>query len=257
MENKICGHCKLEQSINNFYKNKQQKSGYDSWCKNCNTIKRIKYYQDNQGLIKQKRHEKYLKNKEHEDARNKIYNAKHKDKIDAYAKKYYNENKDYYKKLNHNWHKKNKEYKNTRQKYYYNQNKEKVIARQKKFYELNKEKVTKRIYNRHRERLQTDEVYKLKISIRQLIRSSFRRKNKNKCDKTINILGCSFEEFKNYIQSKFDDKMSWENYGSYWWFDHIIPLASATCEEDVIKLNHFSNFQPLYWKDNIIKGGKT
>lgn len=46
--------------------------------------------------------------------------------------------------------------------------------------------------------------------------------------------------------------MSWENYGKYngelnygWDIDHIIPLSSANDESELIKLNHYSNLQPL------------
>jgi 5-methylcytosine-specific restriction endonuclease McrA len=70
------------------------------------------------------------------------------------------------------------------------------------------------------------------------------------------ILGCTFEEFKVYLESKFDENMNWENQGSYWQMDHIIPISSAKSEEDVYRLNHYTNFQPLYWKDNLSKGNK-
>ena len=49
--------------------------------------------------------------------------------------------------------------------------------------------------------------------------------------------------------------MSWDNYGE-WHIDHIIPLASATTEEGVLKLYHYSNLQPLWAKDNLSKGSK-
>lgn len=46
--------------------------------------------------------------------------------------------------------------------------------------------------------------------------------------------------------------MTWENRGLYngelnygWDIDHIIPLASAEKEEDIIRLNHYTNLQPL------------
>ena len=58
--------------------------------------------------------------------------------------------------------------------------------------------------------------------------------------------------YNDKIQVPFEDWMNWDNYGLYngeecygWDFDHIIPLSSCECEEDVYKLNHYSNFQPL------------
>ena len=49
--------------------------------------------------------------------------------------------------------------------------------------------------------------------------------------------------------------MSWENQGK-WHLDHIIPISSAKTEEDVIRLNHYTNFQPLWAEDNFKKGKK-
>jgi hypothetical protein len=58
-------------------------------------------------------------------------------------------------------------------------------------------------------------------------------------------LGCDIQFFKNYIEEMFIDDMSWENYGKVWDIDHKIPLASATTEEEVLRLNHYTNLQPL------------
>lgn len=80
--------------------------------------------------------------------------------------------------------------------------------------------------------------------------------------KTEEILGCTFEYFKLYLESKFEDWMTWENRGKYngelnygWDIDHIIPLDSAETEEDILKLNHYTNLQPLcgYTNRNIKK----
>ena len=89
------------------------------------------------------------------------------------------------------------------------------------------------------------------------MKESFRRGNNQykKSAKSETILGCTILEFRNYIESKFTEGMSLNNHGE-WHLDHIIPLASATTEEDIIRLNHYTNFQPLWAKDNLIKGCK-
>jgi len=65
-------------------------------------------------------------------------------------------------------------------------------------------------------------------------------------------VGCTYLEVKNHLESKFEPWMSWENYGKYngelnygWDIDHIIPLSSAKTEEELLKLFHYSNLQPL------------
>ena len=70
-------------------------------------------------------------------------------------------------------------------------------------------------------------------------------KNWKKKSRSVDILGCSIEYFKSYIESKFDESMNWINYGIVWDIDHIIPLSSAKTEEDIIELNHYKNLKPL------------
>jgi hypothetical protein len=89
-------------------------------------------------------------------------------------------------------------------------------------------------------------------NISSLIRMTFKNNSFNKKSKTKEILGCSTLEFKAYLESKWEPWMNWNNYGKYngelnygWDIDHIIPMISAKIEEDVIKLNYYSNLQPL------------
>ena len=112
--------------------------------------------------------------------------------------------------------------------------------------------------NYFKDRNNTDSLFKFKNKVRCLISQSFKRKRNNnwsKKTKTENILGCKFEEFKIYIEKQFTDNMNWENQGK-WHLDHIKPLKLAKTEEDVIKLNHYTNFQPLWAEDNLKKGSK-
>jgi hypothetical protein len=106
-------------------------------------------------------------------------------------------------------------------------------------------------------RLKSDVLFKISRSIRTRISKSISRQNFRKSSKTSEILGCSFLEFKSYIESKFESWMTWENRGLYngkfnygWDLDHIIPISEAKNEEDITKLNHYTNFQPLCSKTN-------
>lgn len=109
--------------------------------------------------------------------------------------------------------------------------------------------------SKQRTRLLCDPLFRFKTQTRKLLSNSFRRKKFNKCVKTEQMLGCSLSFFAEYMQSKFKDGMSFENYGE-WQIDHIIPLATAKTIEDVIKLNHYSNLQPLWAQENRAKSDK-
>ena len=77
----------------------------------------------------------------------------------------------------------------------------------------------------------------------------------SKKKKTFEMIGCTPDELRNHLSKQFIDGMSWDNYGE-WHIDHILPLVSAKDEEEVVKLCHYSNLQPLWAKDNLIKGCK-
>ena len=114
--------------------------------------------------------------------------------------------------------------------------------------------VTKKVkYNR--ERRQSDPLFSFKHRARAAIRRSFSSTGHKKSTKTENILGCTITFFKEYIECKFIDGMTWDNM-SFWHLDHIIPLSSALSADDVIRLCHYTNFQPLWAIDNLKKGKK-
>ena len=145
---------------------------------------------------------------------------------------------------------------NKYQKKWRKENQEKIITQRRNYYEENKEEIKIRNYEYCKERKKRDPLYKLTLGIRSLILISFKGQFTTKSKRTIEILGCSFEEFKIHLESQFDDEMNWENQGTYWHMDHIIPISSAQSEEDVYRLNHYTNFQPLFWIDNLKKSNK-
>jgi hypothetical protein len=131
-------------------------------------------------------------------------------------------------------------------------NKEKIAANKKNYRENNKQKIRTYANEYRKKRKLTDPLYKLKNSIRRNINNSLKRNGFSKNCKTKNILDCSFEFLKNHIEGLWETWMNWDNYGKYngterfgWDIDHIIPLATAKTEADIINLNSFSNLRPL------------
>lgn len=151
---------------------------------------------------------------------------------------------------------KNKDKETIRMRKWRENNPIKSKAYSKKYREDNIEKIKKQSLERQKE-YRKDPIYKLKESIRNNIRKSMTRNGTTKTSKTTQILGCSFDEFREHIQSQWEDWMSWDNRGLYngtlnygWDLDHIIPISEASTEEELINLNHYTNFQPLCSKVN-------
>ena len=79
-----------------------------------------------------------------------------------------------------------------------------------------------------------------------------------KNDRTIEYLGCSMGEYYYYLEQQFTNRMSWDNYGSYWEIDHIKPIDSFdfNIEENLYICFHYTNTRPLSKKENRIKSNK-
>lgn len=130
----------------------------------------------------------------------------------------------------------------------YYDNRETILPQRKEYAKNNRHIINKN----NRKRYHTDILYKLKDLIKSSINKSIKSKGYTKRSKTYIILGCTFEELFIYLESKFESWMTWDNHGLYngnfnfgWDIDHIIPISSAKTEEDVIRLNHYTNLQPL------------
>jgi hypothetical protein len=82
-------------------------------------------------------------------------------------------------------------------------------------------------------------------------------KGNSKTTTTENLLGCTLEEFKIYLEFKFKKDMTWDNYG-LWHIDHIKPCASfdLVCPVQQLSCFHYKNLQPLWASENMSKGSK-
>ncbi len=78
----------------------------------------------------------------------------------------------------------------------------------------------------------------------------------DKSQKSIEYLGCSIQEFKEHIESQFQEGMTWDNYGE-WHIDHIVPIMYETpTMEEVVERLHYLNTQPLWAEENMSKGNR-
>lgn len=105
-------------------------------------------------------------------------------------------------------------------------------------------------------RRKTNPFVRCKFLIRNRLRQCLKKKFWLKRSKFAEYIGCSKDELIKYLESLFTEGMTWENQGQ-WHIDHIIPLSSATSEEEMYKLCHYTNLQPLWALDNIKKSNKT
>lgn len=163
---------------------------------------------------------------------------------------------------------------------YYQNNKLKHQQKTKKYYHLNKEQwkyypsqnnlITwgeqnpekyRQYQNQyHIQRRQNNPLEKIKQNLRSRISSIIKNKGITKSKSLLEILGVKDQNILlSHIESLWTEGMNWDNYGNkkgQWSIDHIIPLDSAKNIDEVNKLNHYTNLQPLWWKDNIIKRNK-
>jgi DNA-directed RNA polymerase subunit M/transcription elongation factor TFIIS len=107
-------------------------------------------------------------------------------------------------------------------------------------------------------RKEKDAYFHFTIKLRHKLTMRMKRKKIGSKDSAFyEIVGLRPPELREYLSSKFQEGMSWENYGwDTWHVDHIIPLAQAKTKEEYYKLWHYTNLQPLWKDDNFEKGDK-
>lgn len=182
----------------------------------------------------------YSKNPEKVPVMRKRSRLKHIDKRKAELAQWKRENKDKVSEYCKRWSEKNKEY---------------VLKKSREWYRENKDKALeyRREYTKSREA--SDPVFRLRRRVSCLIKNSMKFSCGKGGAKTVEILGCTIEDFKSHLERQFQPGMTWENHGE-WHIDHIIPASSATTEDELLALNHYTNLRPLWASENIAKGAK-
>lgn len=263
----------LEKNLKYYYTGKPCKHGHLSkrharyrYCLKCASIDSLKRRTPEQS---KKAYEKYKKNNYEKLAnRRRIQsrimrqNPEFRAKQIKFFQKWRNENPDYFKKYNEN----NKI--SGKSKEWYQNNKHNVAERQKKYRLINKDRI-KRYNNLYwkthryehnkyiRDRKKIDPIFKLTTIVRSRMGAYIKKNEIRKTNKTFEFVGCTPKELKQYLEKKFKSGMSWKNHSlKGWHIDHIKPLSLAKNFDEVMKLCHYTNLQPLWADENIKKKDK-
>jgi len=186
-----------------------------------------------------KKHREWVKNNE--------------EKQKKYAHKWLINNREKSRETSLNYYHNHKKERSIYSKKYNSENKEKRAILIKAWRAKNKEKV--RVYRNknYSYRLKNDPLFAIKTRIINNIRKHLKFDYHYSKTKFINKYAL---QIKNHIESKFKNGMNWDNYGSLWQIDHIIPISYAKTEKEIYILNLPQNLQPLFSKENNKKGSK-
>lgn len=223
---KTCNKCGNKKSLDDFHKCSRNKDGKDNICIEC---------------INRNKHIRYNKNKE---------------TYTEYKRNYWKEHKEERKILSHNWYEKNKKQILTKWKEQRDKNPEIHRKQNSKYYNENRDKVMFRNNKNTKIRIKNDPMFRVTKNLRGRMNSVL--KGNIKSVSTLELLGCSIEYYKQYIEKQFINDMTWENYGEYWHIDHIKPCSkfNLLLEDEQRKCFHYTNTQPLLARDNLKKYNK-
>ena len=226
---KTCSQCGIDKSTTEFRKNKYSADGLQCWCRQCYNIYKKQWRNNNPGKST---------------AEKRRYRNKYPDKVAAVQKEWRSNNPERVRLLYERWKENNSEYNSTRGKEYKRAHKEQIRV-QKRNYKNNKWK--------------SDIKFKLSEGLRSRLRLAI--KGGQKSGSAVRDLGCSIEDLKLYLESKFQPGMTWDNWSNgegKWNIDHIKPLSKfdLTDREQFLKACHYTNLQPMWWIDNMKKRDK-
>ncbi len=220
---KTCSKCKEEKSVEDFSKNKKSPDGLQYSCKACQKVYDRELYQANRGEVLAKR---------------KVYRKENREKISERSKDYYAANRE---KIA------------AQHKCYYQANREETLERNKAYRATHREEKAERERNRRA----NDPIFLWVSNTRTNLHRILNGKGNHA--PTLELLGCTGEEWRAHLESTFKPGMTWENYGQgegKWEIDHIAPVSSFDQENHLQRLIcwNFKNTQALWSHENMAKG---
>jgi hypothetical protein len=171
-------------------------------------------------------------------------------------KKWEENNKERRKEISKKWVENNKERKKENDKKYRDQNVEKIKKYKKDHYEEHKIKYAPAKRKWERKKRETDNEFRILSILRGRVYKALH--SKKKADNTLNLIGCTITFFRHWLTCQFYSNMTWDNYGSYWEIDHVIPCAyfDLENEQEQFKCFNWKNCRPLEANKNSSKSDK-
>lgn len=139
---------------------------------------------------------------------------------------------------------------------YFKYNKDKIKIKRRIWYDKNRKTINAKRSLYLSKRRKDDILFRLKSSLTASVSQCLKHKGIKKETKTLVMLGLSLKEFKIHLENLFTSEMNWNNYGSYWHIDHIIPISSGNTTIEIYKLCYYTNLRPLEKLENILKSNK-
>jgi hypothetical protein len=244
---KICNTCQESKDISYYQKDKQKKTGYNNKCKNCklgkDEIKKYNFVIDNKKICGQCNIEKHVDYYQ-------ISREKRGNKVKNICKECTSENR-----KTIEFKEKSKLFKSRSPEYKKEYRKDNLKYKEQQLAYSKSDKRKNKLSEWNKKQYDNNPKYKLICLLRNRLFYILKDKRFSKNKKTLEILGDSIENVKKFIEDQFIEGMTWENHGE-WHIDHKKPLSSAQTEEEIYKLCHYSNLQPLWAFDNLSKGSK-
>lgn len=107
--------------------------------------------------------------------------------------------------------------------------------------------------------MRQDVTKKAMSDLKKRYQISFRRWVMGKSGGTVApYVGADVSFVREWLSNRFLEGMNWNNYGTTWVVDHIVPvrLFDLTNNDDLRVVWHYKNIMPLFKEDNLYKEGE-
>ena len=251
MDNKFCKYCGCYHPLTTEFWYFKQDGKYS--CK----VRCTDYTKRNLTQIKQKSKERYDNNIERILQQKKDYYNNNKDKCNERSRQYRKNNPETVRKQKEEYNRRYAEKRKERHRQYCLENKKKVAEHNKLYRQKNVDRLREKRRKYKQNRLLNNLNFRIQEGLRNRLHQAI--KGGYKSGSAVRDLGCSVSDFRQYLESKFQEGMTWDNWtNDGWHIDHIIPLSHFNLEDrnQLLIACHYTNLQPLWAQDNFQKSNK-